>query len=162
MAYQPNYYYQPYYQQNTVPDMLNQYKYPQQQMPMQQQPMQMQATQQTSQNDIIWVQGEAGAKAYLVAPNTTVTLWDSENQTIYLKTADASGVPSMRILDWQERTSKAHTPTEKHECKCGKEFVRVEDFNALKEKLEALEKKMEMAQEKPKKNTKVKEDVENG
>jgi hypothetical protein len=31
----------------------------------------------------IWVQGEAGAKSYLVAPNKTVTLWDSEtNQYI--------------------------------------------------------------------------------
>lgn len=27
---------------------------------------------------IIWVQGEAGAKSYMVAPNTTVQLWDSE------------------------------------------------------------------------------------
>ena len=33
--------------------------------------------QQTQQNNnsIIWVQGEAGAKSYLVAPNTTVQLY---------------------------------------------------------------------------------------
>ena len=42
---------------------------------------------------IIWVSGEAGAKAYLVAPNNTVQLWDSESQTIYLKSADACGMP---------------------------------------------------------------------
>lgn len=52
---------------------------------------------------IIWVQGEAGAKSYLVAPNTTVQLWDSENQVIYLKSADASGMPSMKILDYKIR-----------------------------------------------------------
>ena len=52
---------------------------------------------------IIWVQGEAGAKSYLVAPNNTVQLWDSESQTIYLKSADASGMPSMRILDYTIR-----------------------------------------------------------
>lgn len=54
-------------------------------------------------NGIIWVQGEAGAKSYLVAPNTTVQLWDSENQVIYLKSADASGMPSMKILDYKIR-----------------------------------------------------------
>jgi hypothetical protein len=58
---------------------------------------------QQNQNGIIWVQGEAGAKSYLVAPNTTVQLWDSESQTIYLKSADASGMPSMKVLDYTIR-----------------------------------------------------------
>lgn len=60
---------------------------------------------QQNNNSIIWVQGEAGAKSYLVAPNTTVQLWDSENQVIYLKSADASGMPSMKILDYKIRES---------------------------------------------------------
>lgn len=59
--------------------------------------------QQSQSSGIIWVQGEAGAKSYLVAPNTTVQLWDSENQVIYLKSADATGMPSMKILDYQIR-----------------------------------------------------------
>lgn len=58
---------------------------------------------QNQQNNLIWVQGEAGAKSYHVAPNTTVPLWDSENQTIYLKSADSTGMPSMKILDYQIR-----------------------------------------------------------
>lgn len=33
---------------------------------------------------IIWVNGEEGAKAYMVSPNHTVALWDSESQTIFL------------------------------------------------------------------------------
>ena len=53
--------------------------------------------------NLIWVQGEAGAKSYLVAPNSTVQLWDSEKQTIYLKSADASGMPSMKTLDYTIR-----------------------------------------------------------
>ena len=57
----------------------------------------------TQQNGIIWVSGEAGAKAYMVAPNNTVQLWDSESQTIYLKSADASGMPSMKVLDYTIR-----------------------------------------------------------
>ena len=54
-------------------------------------------------SSIIWVSGEAGAKAYLVAPNNTVQLWDSEAQTIYLKSADASGMPSIKVLDYTIR-----------------------------------------------------------
>ena len=61
--------------------------------------------QPVQQNGIIWVSGEAGAKAYLVAPNNTVQLWDSESQTIYLKSADASGMPSMKVLDYTIRES---------------------------------------------------------
>ena len=66
------------------------------------------SVQQSSQSNngfggIIWVQGESGAKSYLVAPNTTVQLWDSESQTIYLKSADASGMPSIKTLDYTIR-----------------------------------------------------------
>ena len=66
--------------------------------------------QNNAQNGIIWVSGEAGAKAYLVAPNNTVQLWDSESQTIYLKSADASGMPSMKVLDYTIRESNKNTP----------------------------------------------------
>lgn len=68
---------------------------------------------QNANNGIIWVQGEAGAKSYLVAPNNTVQLWDSESQRIFLKSADASGMPSMKILEYtifdnaQKSASKA-------------------------------------------------------
>lgn len=66
--------------------------------------------QNTTNGSIIWVQGEAGAKSYMVAPNNTVQLWDSENQVIYLKSADASGMPSMKILDYQIRESSNPQP----------------------------------------------------
>ena len=55
---------------------------------------------QPQNSGIIWVSGEAGAKAYLTAPNTTVQLWDSEAQRIYLKSADASGMPSIKTLEY--------------------------------------------------------------
>lgn len=76
-------------------------------------PSQMSGTPQgqgQSQSGIIWVQGEAGAKSYLVAPNTTVQLWDSESQTIYLKSADASGMPSMKVLDYTIRSNGSQMP----------------------------------------------------
>lgn len=75
--------------------------------PQQYQPQMPQQPAQQNGGGIIWVSGEAGAKAYLVAPNTTVQLWDSEAQCIYLKSADASGMPSMKILDY---TIRSQTP----------------------------------------------------
>lgn len=68
-----------------------------------------QAMNQPQQNSsqLIWVQGEAGAKSYMVAPNQTVTLWDSEQNIIYIKSADASGMPSMRVLDYTIREDAA-------------------------------------------------------
>ena len=52
------------------------------------------------QTGLIWVQGEAGAKSYMVAPGSTVALFDSEAQRIYLKSADPSGMPSIKILEY--------------------------------------------------------------
>ena len=146
--YRPNYYpaqpmqpMQPMQAQGNF-DSSMQYGQPFQQ-PMQapQMPMQNQTNQQYS-NDTIWVQGFEGAKAYLVAPNNSVTLWDSENPTIYVKSADASGVPSMRILDFTERTANAQkTPTE-HVCKCGDNFVSKEAFKALEARFNELDAKI--------------------
>ena len=65
--------------------------------------------QQPQQTGIIWVQGEAAAKSYLVGPNSTVQLWDSEAQTIYLKSADASGMPSIKVLDYTIRGDEQKT-----------------------------------------------------
>ncbi len=94
---------------NGFPVSYPQYFPPQQiQQPQMQQPqMQAQNVQMqqpgAQQSNMIWVQGEAGAKSFLVAPNTTVQLWDSEAQVIYLKSADATGMPTMKILDYTVR-----------------------------------------------------------
>ena len=98
-AYQP---YQPY--QPPMADQLmqlrqNQYQPNMQQVPQQQSP------------SIVWVQNEMEAANYLVAPNSAVTLWDSNAPVVYLKQADASGKPSMKIYDLVERTQRpAQTP----------------------------------------------------
>jgi len=108
----PNQYSQPYPYQYTaqVPapmDRLAQLQAQQYQMPQIQQ-----ATQppQTNQG-LLWVQGEAAARSYLVAPNTTVLLMDSESQVFYLKSTDGSGMPlPLRIFDYTERTTQQNVP----------------------------------------------------
>ena len=97
------------------------------------QPQNNQPVQQPQTSNIIWVTGEAGAKAYLVAPNTTVQLWDSERQTIYLKSADASGMPSIKTLDYTIREDKApNLPLQGTENTQGIEYATKDDLKALK------------------------------
>lgn len=95
----------------------------------------MQAPTQGQNNGIIWVQGEAGAKSYLVAPNTTVQLWDSESQSIYLKSADASGMPTMKILDYTIREQNGqNTPSLMPEDRA--DYVTRKEFNDFTAKVE--------------------------
>lgn len=82
---------------------------PMQPMPVLQQP-------QPVTNGIIWVQGEAGAKAYLTVPGASVLLMDSENNTFYIKSSDQSGMPLLlRIFDYTERTAVGGNAVQKSE-----------------------------------------------
>lgn len=95
--------------------------------------------QANAQNALIWVQGEGAAKSYPVAPNQTVPLWDSESQTIYLKSADASGMPNLRILDYEIRNSAPKSP----EISAQSDFATREDIVYLKDELSSLKAKFE-------------------
>lgn len=97
--------------------------------------------QQQSNGNPIWVQGEAGAKSYLVAPNSTVALWDSETQTIYLKSADASGMPSMKVLDYTVRDLTAQPKPVAPEINL-EDYVTKSDFNAFEDKIKKQIKKL--------------------
>ena len=66
----------------------------------------MQQVPQQQSPSIVWVQNEMEAVNYLVAPNSAVTLWDSNAPVVYLKQADASGKPSMKIYDLVERSQR--------------------------------------------------------
>ena len=126
----------------TMPPMAdnqNQFAQPYQQ-PMQQptQPTTLPTTPtQTPQmsNDMIWVQGLAGAKAYLVAPNTTVTLWDSESETIYLKSCDSNGMPSMKILDIKERIETPPKSPSNEVEQPTKDFALADDLKGIHKEL---------------------------
>lgn len=60
-----------------------------------------------NQSGIIWVSGANEAQMYPIAPNNAVALWARDGKTIYLKQADATGKPSMRIYDLVERAETA-------------------------------------------------------
>ena len=148
MAY-PNFYNGGYYQQyqnGAVPDMLNQYK-GQYQQPIMQQPMVQQMQTPTQTNDMIWVLNENEATSYPVAPNNSVVLWDKNEPIIYVKSVNNQGMPSMRVLYFEERNATpSNSPKnapKKHECTCGGKFATKEQINDLKAKLDDLTAKYE-------------------
>ena len=68
--------------------------------------------QQPQQQSIIWISGEREAQMYPVAPNNAVTLWSQTDPVVYLKSADATGKPTIKTYDLVERTQSAPAPVE--------------------------------------------------
>lgn len=123
--------------QQAIPDQLAQLRaagYAGQQM---QQPMTGALPSGASEDCMIWVQGEAGAKAYFVAAGCKAVLWDSESPVFYIKSADAgSGIPSMRTFDYSERSSvAAKIPAAMPSAQA----VTVDEFNRLAGTVSELE-----------------------
>lgn len=121
MAFNP-YYQNPYYPQ-PMPDNL---------MQMRQHQMMQPAPPPVPQNPVAtggvqWVSSEQEARGYLIAPNSAVALWDSTAPTVYLKQADASGKPTLKIYDLVERAETPRTAPQEN----GVEFVTRKEFDAL-------------------------------
>ena len=119
-------YFNHYYPQ-PMPDNLMQMRQQQMMQPMQQ-PMSQPVQQNLiAQGGVQWVSGEQEARGYLIAPNSAVALWDSTAPTVYLKQADASGKPTLKIYDLVERSETPRTASQEN----GVEFVTRKEFDAL-------------------------------
>ena len=164
MAYTPYYapysrptgYYNPSIPQQDMSNMQNPQQMPVQQ-PIQQMPMQtptqfMQS--QSSGDTMLWVLNENEASSFPVAPNNSVVLWDKNNKTFYIKTANAQGIPSMQIYDFVERTQNAQNSPVEHKCNCGDKFATKEQINDLRGKIDDLTAKYKTLTEKPKSTSK--------
>ena len=100
--------------------------------------MQTPQTQQTAQGAPIWVQGEAGAKSFLVAPGQNLILMDSEAEVFYIKATDQSGVPlPLRIFDYKERITGAQRPVQAAQTPSA-EYVTRAEFNDFVAKISQM------------------------
>lgn len=123
MAYYAPFYRPTYYDQMQPNPNMNQFN---QQFQPPVTPPTTQPMAQQGNNGLIWVQGEAGAKSYLVAPGNTVMLMDSEGERFYLKSADASGMPMpLRVFEYKERTE---TPPEASRASVTAQNVNLDNF----------------------------------
>lgn len=103
--------------------------YIQQQMP-QNQFSQFQQTQpQIQTQNLIRVNGIDGAKAYQMTPNSTVALFDSNEDIMYVKSTDGAGFPQIRRFKFVEMQESQTKQAE------NVDFVSREEFENFKKEI---------------------------
>ena len=110
-------------------------------------PMSYQAQQMQTQG-LIWVDGEAAAKAYQMPPgwpaNTPIALWDSNETTIYLKSTNQMGMPNpLQIAHYELIDKKGMSGAGEERGKAWDEEMKAlyaskEELTKLREEVEKL------------------------
>lgn len=75
-------------------------------------------------NGLIKVSGLNGAKAYQMPPNSVMPLFDSDTDTLFVKSTDAGGYPTIRAFEFTEVELEKKS-----------EYITREEFEKLKEML---------------------------
>lgn len=95
---------------------------------------------QNTANSIIWVQGEAGAKAYPVAPGNSVLLMDSETECFYIKSTDSSGIPMpLRVFSYNEIVQTQQSQHQQSTTADTEQYVTKSEFDELKKVIEEMQ-----------------------
>lgn len=84
--------------------------------------------QQEQPQSLIRVNGIDGAKAYQMSANSTVALFDSNEDIMYVKTTDGAGFPSVRSFKFVEMTNE----TKKTETV---DYISRQEFEEFKKEL---------------------------
>ena len=124
-----------YYQQNNYPqpNYNNAYNY----QPMMAQQQTMPQIQQPNYLPLTYVNGEEGAKAYIVSPNTTIYLRDSDSNKLFIKSSDNNGkytIEAYELTPVGENSQKAQIS---HENIDPNQFISKEQLSALESKFDA-------------------------
>ena len=122
-----------YYPQNNYSQpSYNNYNY----QPMMAQ-QQMSQIQQPNYLPLTYVNGEEGAKAYIVSPNTTIYLRDSDSNKLFIKSSDSNGkytIEGYELVKIGENTQKSPNLSEKIDTSI---FISKDELSALESKFEA-------------------------
>jgi hypothetical protein len=105
------------------------------------QPTQQQNAPMTNYLQLTFINGIEGAKAFIVAPNQTIYLKDSDSNILYEKKADAQG--RYTLTAFELKPVEINTPT----APIKTEYATTSDLNALKsifiEQMNTLSSKIE-------------------
>ena len=92
-----------------------------------------------STNNIIWVQGIEGAKAWQLAPNSMAILLDSEIEgKMYIKVTDNIGMGSLRIFNYVEELARPVQDNNNHNLDLS-QYVKKDELSTLIKELIANE-----------------------
>lgn len=88
--------------------------------------------QSPTQDERIWVSSYQAAESYLVAPNSSVRLWDSSKPCFYEKRADASGrLFPIEIYEYKKKTQEVEIGSQE-----------VDRYEELKKRIEDIERRL--------------------
>lgn len=89
-------------------------------------------TNTTSTNNIVWVQGIEGAKAWQLNPNSMVILLDSEVEgKMYIKVSDNIGMSTLRIFNYTEEIPSNNNATTQKQDLDLSQYVKKDELNKL-------------------------------
>lgn len=101
-------------------------------------------------NNIVWVQGIEGAKAFQLPANSRAQLMDSENEGVfYIKTSDDIGMCSLRSFEY---TEKENSPVASNAKLDLSEYVRKDELQELLKGVIGREQSVSAAKSKSGKN----------
>lgn len=83
-------------------------------------------------NGLVSVTGVEGAKAYQLPPNSSMPLFDKDDDIMYVKTTDAAGYPTLKTFRF-EPVDQPTAPSA--------DYVPRSEFDALAAKVDALQPK---------------------
>ena len=89
-----------------------------------------QPTWQQPINGLVSVTGMEGAKAYQLPPNSSMPLFDQDNDVLYLKTTDSAGYPTIKAF--------AFRPIEQEQEPHQADYVPRSEFDALVAKVNEI------------------------
>ena len=76
------------------------------------------------QSSVVWVGSRAEAESYLVGANNSVTMWDSNGEYVYRKSADASGRPEFHAYKLMEEGQNVPDYATKDDLESAKKELR--------------------------------------
>ena len=98
-----------------------------------------QAQQQASFIPLTFVNGIEGAKAYIVSPNSTIYLRDSDSDKIFIKSSDAQG----RLMLRTYRLVEVNENEPKQPAQDLSSFATKDDLKEIKERIDKIQIKLE-------------------
>ena len=93
-------------------------------------------TYQNQNNNIIFVQGEVGAKSFQLQPNQSVMLLDNDDSKFYIKTTDSTGMSTLKAYRFEEIKDEPKVSDENNK------YVTKEEFNSFKSSIDSLYKNL--------------------
>lgn len=90
-------------------------------------------------SNIVWVQGEVGARSYQLAPNSSIILMDNDDSKFYIKTTDGSGMATLKAFKFEEIVKQTSDSTD---------YVSRQEFSEFKNGLEGLLSSLSLGKEK--------------